>query len=220
MNDNRNNYSRLDLEEIWEQVPPDYYQNSIETNFLQRMWHTKKLKIIAKLMGAEKNISKNVLDVGCASGWFLSEFALRYPKAVFAGVDVHKKAIDYGKKRYKNLKLICSDAHSLPFSNGSFDVIICAEVLEHVENPKKVLKEIKRVLSKDGIAIIEMDTGNFLFRLVWYWWTHLRRGVWRNSHIHTFNTKILEDMIKHSGFNIKQKKVFNYSMAVIFKLSK
>ena len=208
------------LEEIWDQVPSDYYQRSVETNFLQRMWHTRKLKMVGKLMGAEKNMPKNVLDVGCASGWFLSELALRYPKASYVGVDVHKKAIDYGKKRYKNLKLICADAHTLPFPNESFDVVICAEVLEHVKNPQKVLREIKRVLTSNGIAIIEMDSGNLLFRAIWYWWTHLRRGVWRDSHIHAFNTKILEDMIKNSGFIITQKKVFNCTMAVIFLIKK
>ena len=220
MRDNRNHYSGLNLEEIWDQVPPDYYQRSVEANFLQRVWHTRRLKMAIKLMDGEKNKPKNVLDVGCASGWFLSELALRYPKASYAGVDVHKKAIDYGKKRYKNLKLICADAHSLPFPNESFDVVICTSVLEHVKNPQKVLREIKRVLTKDGIAIIEMDSGNLLFRAIWYWWTHLRHGVWRDSHIHAFNTKKLEDMIKNSGFIISQKKVFNYSMAVIFKLGK
>lgn len=220
MNDNRNHYSELNLEEIWDQVPSDYYQRSVETNFLQRMWHTRKLKMVIKLMGGEKNMPKNVLDVGSASGWFLSELALRYPKASYAGVDVYKKAIDYGKKRYKNLQLICSDAHSLPFPNESFDVVICAEVLEHVKSPEKVLREIKRVLTKDGTAIIEMDSGNLLFRVIWYWWTRLRRGVWRDSHIHAFNTKKLENMIKNSGFIITRKKVFNATMAVAFLLRK
>lgn len=220
MSDNHNYYSGLNLGEIWDQVPPDYYQKSVETNFFQRMWHSRKLKMVTKFIGEKKNMPKNVLDVGCASGWFLSELALKYPKTSYVGVDVYKKAIDYGKKRYKNLKLICADAHSLPFPNESFDVVICAEVLEHVENPQRVLREIKRVLVKDGVAIIEMDSGNLLFRAIWYWWTHLRRGVWRNSHVHTFNTKLLEDMIKKSGFIITQKKVFNYSMAVIFNLVK
>lgn len=219
MKKNHKHYLGLDLEEIWDQVPPDYYQKSVEDNFLQRMWHSRKLKTVVNLIG-KKNNPKNILDVGCASGWFLSELAFRYPKTKHVGVDAYKKAIDYGKKRYKNLKLICADAHSLPFPKESFDVIICTEVLEHVENPQKVLKEIKRVLSKDGVAIVEMDSGNLLFRAIWYWWTHLRRGVWRDSHIHTFNKKILEDMIKKSGFIITQKKVFNYSMAVIFKLVK
>lgn len=220
MNDNHNHYSGLNLEEIWDQVPSDYYQRSVETNLLQRMWHTRKLKMVIKVMGGEKNMPKKILDVGCASGWFLSKLWEEYPKASYAGVDVHKKAIDYGKKRYKNLKLICADAHSLPFPNESFDVVICTEVLEHVKNPEKVLREIKRVLTKDGIAIIEMDSGNLLFRAIWYWWVHLRRGVWRDSHIHTFDTAILQNLILESGFLIVRKETFNLKMAVAFVVKK
>lgn len=213
-------HSDKGLEEIWDQVPADYYQNGVARNVLQKIWHTKKLKTVIGLIKSSNIKPKKILDVGSASGWFLSELALRYPKASYAGVDVHKKAINYGKKRYKNLKLICADAQSLPFPNESFDVVICTEVLEHVGNPEKVLTEIKRVLTSKGIAMVEMDTGNILFRLVWHWWTNIRKGVWRDSHIHAFNTKILEIMIKNSGFTITQKKVFNCSMAVIFMISK
>ena len=95
MNDNHKHHSRLDLEEIWDQVPPDYYQNGIKRNFLQYFWHTRKLKSIIDIVDIEPN---NILDVGCASGWFLSEISLVYPKAKCTGVDVYKKAIDYGRE--------------------------------------------------------------------------------------------------------------------------
>lgn len=213
--DNNPHDLTLHLEEIWDQVPQDYYQNGIKRNFLQYLWHTRKLKSVVDLVDIVPN---NILDVGCASGWFLSEIFLVYPKANCVGVDVYKKAIDYGKKRYKELKLVQADAHNLPFKNDSFDLVICTEVLEHVVDPEKVLGEIKRVLSNDGIAIVEMDSGNFLFKVVWYLWTNVRNGVWHHSHIYPFDAKKLEGMIKKSGFTIAQKKSFNFSMAVAFSL--
>lgn len=215
MNNNHNHHSRLNLEEIWDQVPPDYYQNGIKGNLLQRLWHTRKLKSVIDLVDIEPD---NILDVGCASGWFLSEISLTFPKANCVGVDVYKKAIDYGKKRYKELELIQADGHNLPFKNNSFDLVICTEVLEHVVDPEKVLAEVKRVLSNDGIAIVEMDSGNFLFKAVWYLWTNVRNGVWHHSHIYPFDAKKLEKMIIKSGFTIARKKSFNFSMAVAFNL--
>lgn len=209
-----------ELEEIWHQVPPDYYQNGVSKNLLQRIWHTKKLKTALELIDSSGAKPKNILDVGCASGWMLSKISEKYPKAQYTGVDVYKKAIEYGQKLYKNLRLISVDAHKLPFKDKFFDLVICTELLEHVQNPQKVLSEIKRILVPNGIAIVEMDSGNFLFRMVWYWWTNVRNGVWKDSHIHTFNTKILENMIKDCGFVIKQKKVFNITMAVAFLLGK
>lgn len=208
------------LEEIWHQVTPDYYQNGVSKNLLQRIWHTRKLKTTLELIDNGGVKPKNILDVGCASGWMLSKISEKYPKAQCVGIDVYKKAIEYGQKLYKNLRLISVDAHKLPFKDKFFDLVICTELLEHVENPQKVLSEIKRVLAPNGIAIVEMDSGNFLFQIVWYWWTNIRHGVWRDSHIHTFNTKILENMIKDSGFVITQKKVFNVTMAVVFLLRK
>lgn len=213
-------HSLNNLEEIWNQVPVDYYQKGVETNILQRLWHTKKLKVVLDFIQKAHREPKNILDVGCASGWFLSKIKKKYPASQCSGVDVYKKSIDHGKKLYKNLNFMLSDAHHLPFPDKSYDVVICAEVLEHVVNPEKVLEEIRRVLMSDGIAVIEMDTGNFLFQLIWHWWTHIRHGVWKDSHIHIFNTVKLEKLIQKSGFIIKDKKFFNASMAVAFLLKK
>lgn len=203
--------------QILNQVPPDYYQKGINQNKLQNMWHKGKLRIVLSLI---ENDPQSILDVGSASGWFLNELHKKYPKAKCYGVDKYKKAVDYGNKKYKKLNLKYADAHSLPYKAKSFDLVVCAEVLEHVKDPEKVLKEIKRVLKKDGIAIIEMDSGNFLFRAAWYWWTNMRHGVWQDAHVHLFNVNKLEKIIKKSGFRITKKKIFNFSMGVAFLLEK
>lgn len=211
---------RADLEHIWFQVPSDYYQNGIKKNILQRIWHYGKLRNITKSIQTNNVHSQSILDVGCASGWFLNELSKKFPHALYTGVDVYENAIKFGQKQYKHLAFLQADGHALPFQEKSFDVVICNEVLEHVLDPMKVLSEIRRVLKNNGIAIIEMDTGNFLFKIVWYWWTHLRNCVWKDAHIQTFNIHILENYIIKSGFTIKDKKIFNASMAVIFVLKK
>lgn len=211
MNENHKN-----LEKIWKQVPPDYYQRGIRTNFLQKYWHTRKLDEILKLISIRP---KSILDVGCASGWLLNEIHKCHPYAQCTGIDVYASAILYGKKKYKNLNLLQADAHHIPFPDNSFDVVICAEVLEHVSKPENVLKEIYRVLKSDGIAIVEMDTGNWIFKFIWNIWTNVFQGVWRDSHIHSFNTQKLEKMILKNNF-LLNKKIFNFTMAVIFQLRK
>lgn len=204
-------------EELLHQVPPDYYQKGVKTNVLQRSWHSGKLNAVLNLIPEKPG---NVLDVGCASGWFLSNIKKKYPASKCVGVDKYKEAVRYGNKKYKNMKLKQADAHKLPFKAKTFELVICTEVLEHVEDPKIVLQEIERVLTRNGHAIIEMDSGNILFRGVWYWWTNLRRGVWKDSHIHAFNTKKLERLIKNSKLEIIEKKNFNYTMGVAFLLKK
>lgn len=208
------------LEHIWQEVPPNYYQNGIKKNILQHVWHTGKLRMTRSLIQSIHNQPKKILDIGCASGWFLSELSKFYPQAHCTGIDVYEEAIQYGKTWYSNLKLIHADAHALPFKKNSFDILICNEVLEHVLDPEKVLKEIQRVLRPGGYAVIEMDTGNMLFRFVWFWWTHARHGVWEHAHIQVFNTQKLQQLITRNGFQIKKRVIFNLSMAVIFLVYK
>lgn len=209
--------SKEELHAIWHQAPVDYYQKGVKNNILQKLWHSGKLSAVVSFA---KEDPKKILDVGCASGWFLNELSKKFPNAKCFGIDPYKKAIIYGKKRYKKLTLVNADGHKIPFPDESFDLVICTEVLEHVLDPKGVIKEIKRVLKHDGIAVIEMDSGNILFRIIWYWWTHMRNGVWKDAHIHAFTANKLENIIKKGGLKINKKKFFNLTMAVVFQTSK
>lgn len=203
--------------EIIEQVPPDYYQKGVRDNFLQKMWHTGKLRAVLDNVDF---YPKKVLDVGCASGWFLSEVQKKYPNSSCYGVDVYDEAVKYGNKKYKKIHFSVSDAHKLPFKSGEFDLVICTEVLEHVDDPGKVLAEIKRVLKKNGKAIIELDSGSILFSTIWFLWRLSKGGVWNHAHLHSFNVQKLDRMIRKVGFTIINKKRFNLGMAMVFSALK
>lgn len=208
------------FEEIWDQVPPDYYQEGVKKNILQRLWHINKLKNVINSIKLRHTNPLNILDVGSASGWFLYELKKEFGNAECVGIDVYKKAIDYGKRKYKNIKLVKADAHKIPFKDREFEVIICCEVLEHVEEPEVVIKEMRRVLKENGTLIVEIDTSNWLFKLIWYFWTNLRKGVWRDSHVHSFSVEELKKLFVKNGLRIKEVRIFNLSMAVVFVLEK
>lgn len=57
---------------------------------------------------------------------------------------------------------ILGDASALPISNNSMDTVICSELLEHVPDPKAILREVWRVLKKEGILLLSTP---FLFRI-------------------------------------------------------
>jgi len=202
---------------IIEQVPVDYYQNGVEKNIFQKIWHTNKLKKIQLNITADP---KKILDVGCASGWFLSNISRQYPKAHCYGIDIYDKAITYGKKKYPHITFKIADAHRLPFDKETFDLIISTESLEHVDNPKDVLLEMKRVLKKNGRVIIELDSGSILFTIVWYLWRKFSGKVWDHSHLHSFTIRKLAKMIDECGFKTLKKERFNWGMAMVFVIGK
>lgn len=99
-----------------------------------------------------------VLDIACGEGygsWLLSSNA----KQVI-GVDIDVVSIKKAQEKYKlkNLHFQHGDVTKLRFENNTFDIIVCFETIEHVIDYNEALKEIKRVLKKDGILI--MSTPN------------------------------------------------------------
>lgn len=79
-----------------------------------------------------------VLDIG-ASGNDHREY---FPNRTTLDIDASKEADVVG------------DAHNLPFNNESFEVVVCSEMLEHADNPQKVISEIERVLKPGGRVVL------------------------------------------------------------------
>lgn len=208
-----NHISQKHLEQIWAQVPADYYDQGIQKNLLQKLWHTKKLAQITSLLPKR---AKRVLDVGCSSAVLTAEVAKYLKNSQVTGIDSYRKAIEFAKTKYPHLELLVADAHKLPFKSHVFDLVICTETLEHVADPKRSLLEMRRVLVKNGQAIISMDSGSPLFRIIWYFWTKTKGRVWENAHLHEFNARILENLIKVAGFKITKKVYSHLGMAVTF----
>lgn len=207
-----------DLVKIWQQVPPDYYDQGTSKNLLQKLWHTHKLAIFKELTNGRDY--QKILDVGCASGTMTNQISLIFPSSLVFGVDIYKKSLIFGKKKYPHIKFIHADAHKLPFRDNWFDLVISYETIEHVLNPQKMLQEVRRVVSKKGLAIVAMDSGSLLFRLVWWFWEKTRGRVWKGAHLHPYTHHQLEQIIIEAGFKILAKKFSHLGMEVIFLLKK
>ncbi len=89
------------------------------------------------------------LDVGCASGLITSHLASEYGHVL--GLDPDHTAINHAP-RHPNLSYALGDAMSLPFRAASVDLVICAQVYEHVPDPARLFAEIWRVLRGGGLC--------------------------------------------------------------------
>lgn len=209
-------------EELHKQVPPNWYYQSIRVDPFQRYWHKRRFEEVGKLIEPVKG---EVLDVGSADGMFSKVIIDKTGAKRLIGIEVLKSSVDWANKHWKKsgrVKFMVGDAHNLRFKSESFDAVFCLEVLEHVNDPRKVLSEFKRVMKKNGYAILLVPSDSLLFRIVWWFWLHLypRGWVWRETHIQTYRNNYLPKICKQAGFKIEKEKKFNLGMLHLIKVRK
>ena len=100
----------------------------------------------------------NLLDVGCGTGFLLELIDKRLSGGKLEGIDFNCK--ENSSLSFKNeINFTAGDINDIlqSFTNNSFDIVICAHVLEHLANPEEVVKEIRRVSKKLLILICPLE---------------------------------------------------------------
>lgn len=87
-------------------------------------------------------------EVGCGIGTIVHHLLSQGCQA--SGSDIAANAIDYGKNKYPGIDLRVHSAEELPYEDESFDIVLSFDVLEHLFDVDKHLREIRRVLKKNG----------------------------------------------------------------------
>jgi 2-polyprenyl-6-hydroxyphenyl methylase/3-demethylubiquinone-9 3-methyltransferase len=112
-----------------------------------------------------------VLDIGCGGGLACEFLAKR--GANVSGIDLSlnsiKTAQEHAKKSNLQIDYQCGVAENLPYEENTFDAVVCFDVLEHVEDWKKVIGEIYRVLNKNGIFLFDTINKTFKSKFIMIW---------------------------------------------------
>ncbi len=98
-----------------------------------------------------------LLEVGCGEGANLEH--LRMVPARTVGVDFSSAKVCWAQRRHSQARFVCSDAASLPFRDGYFDVVLCRDVLHHVADKPRVVAEMIRVCRSRGLIVIIEPNG-------------------------------------------------------------
>lgn len=153
-----------------------------------RLRVANQLLAILQMHTRKKNLlSLNILDIGCSSGVITDHLAKHFRETI--GIDVDKIAVEKAQKAYKRktLSFKVSSGTSLPFNNESFDIVICNQVYSYASNPRKMVREIHRVLKKQGLCLFTGD--NLLYPMESLY--HLLFIKWLPKKIQMFLLKII-----------------------------
>jgi ubiquinone/menaquinone biosynthesis C-methylase UbiE len=203
-------------------VPSNWYYKSIyvDKNILQKFVHNRRFKEVGKFI---EPAGGKLLDIGSADGIFTKVILDKSKANLMIGVDVLEHSVDWAKKHWKKEKKLqfeVADAHELSFKSASFDAVFAIEVLEHVYEPVAVLKEIKRVLKKNGYAVFLVPAETLLFRVIWFFWTKGKGKVWKGTHVHAYSGDFLVQLAKAVGFKIEEEKKIIFGTLHLIKVRK
>lgn len=126
---------------------PDSYFDSFHTakyqakNPLQRFLIRRFMEKLTVLFDATQP-SESVLEIGCGEGFVAGQLSERHTGDCYVGVDLNADDIANLKAKFPAVEAHQGSIYDLSFLGREFDVVVCAEVLEHLDDPGAALEQI------------------------------------------------------------------------------
>jgi 2-polyprenyl-3-methyl-5-hydroxy-6-metoxy-1,4-benzoquinol methylase len=136
-----------------------------------------------------------VLDVGCATGFFL-EVADRAGWDVH-GVELSRYAADEAKRRFGE-RVFNGTLEEAGFAADSFALVTLSDILEHIPSPRAFLAEVKRILAPGGrVMIVTPNVTSLSAHLMGRRWSHFKA-----EHLHYFAPHTITRLLTECGFTV------------------
>lgn len=161
----------------------------------------------------KENCAKNlnVLEIGCGTGATLLEIKNRYKNANIYGIEINKNACKIAKN---NCNLIVGNIEQieLSYQNDFFDYIILGDLLEHLNDPWKVLGNIRKYLKKDGFLIASIPNimhASISKELIKGSFSYTNSGILDKTHLRFFTLKEIQKLFEGNNYSIKKLQSVN-----------
>jgi 2-polyprenyl-3-methyl-5-hydroxy-6-metoxy-1,4-benzoquinol methylase len=194
--------------DFYKDIDGKFYDRQLKSkNLFRRNFHAKRYEIIKALVTKQYREDSKILDIGSAScNW--NERHL----PVF-GIDLNENLLEQGKREGRLSGYWCGDVHSANIEKGSIDLIVAAEVLEHIPDVEGFLRRIYDFLSKEGTLIISVPCESpfslwrFLFGIQVFIQGFIKKSAYyrkRCGHVHFFTPRSLKKLLTEAGYVIDE----------------
>jgi methionine biosynthesis protein MetW len=152
------------------------------------------------------------LDVGCGSGGFAPLLATRFRQV--SGVDLSHQLARQARSRGMLAVAADVDEGDLPFTEGSFDAVVCCDVLEHVFDPVNFVERLRRVLRPEGSLVVSVPNIRYWPRVRSLLGGYFPRTTgdpngYDGGHLHYFATRNLEEILRQASLREVRTVGFN-----------
>ena len=166
----------------------------------ENWWFVGRRRLLRSVIDAFVNGSAGrVLDAGCGTGGMLAHLG---PPSSVVGIDNERLALSFARRR-GSTRLLQASATDLPFQSDSFDTVYSLDVLEHLDDDRAGMSELKRVCRPGGTIIITVPA----FRFLWS-----QHDV-VNQHRRRYRASELRALVSGAGLQIR---LLSYSNTALF----
>jgi len=158
----------------------------------------------AKLLDAVGS-GKRVLDVGCSSGYLSEPLSKRGNTLV--GIELDPAAAREAERWCERVLVGDVEAMELPLDPGSFEVVLCGDVIEHLRDPGAALARLRPLLVPGGRLVVSTpNIANWAMRLSLLAgrWRYTDRGFLDRTHTHLFTRRTLVETIEAAGYRVER----------------
>jgi len=138
----------------WSDELEALHEEASKTHFIDRWTRGAMLARIGELPPGAR-----IADVGCSTGYLLEDLQAAYADATLVGVDLIAAGLRKAHRAVPAARLLHADACALPLADRSVDAVVSANLLEHVPDDSRALREIARVLKPGARAVIVVPAG-------------------------------------------------------------
>lgn len=134
----------------------EYYWNKtiIDSGWLETNYNHPPRDVAWEIM-KHIDFGNSILDVGAGSGMITRRIKETRPNIHISACDFSKPALDWLRKKIPlNEVFFCDLVKGIPKDDKSYDIIVCSEVIEHMEEPEKAIAELVRVARKKVIITV------------------------------------------------------------------
>lgn len=196
-------------------VPGNFFNKYGTKNPIERWlvgrYFTTLYKLVGESAGADKSDSPvTLLDIGCGEGVvdkkLLEKFNLK-----IRGLDLEQEVIDKARKLNPSVQYDVASVLEIPAGDGSYDVALCGEVMEHLYEPEKAARELRRVAR---IVIVSVPR-----EPIWRIGNMARGKYWRAlgntpGHVQNFSPKELRNLLEKYFAQVETRTAGMWTMAI------
>ena len=182
-------------------------------DYESKVWGGHEVKVTPTYLGALRlrycledlrGIYGRVLEVGCGAGGMARGIKAYRPDFKVYGCDISRGAVQVANGKEGDVTYGVSNAYDLPFASNDFSAVVMFDLLEHLEDPKRSIEEVWRILEPEGRfhLFVPCEGGlntlhGLLTRIGW------RAKEYYGGHIQSYTFSELKSLLKIAGFKVR-----------------